>query len=232
MAKVKAEANGVEVGATRRASVGVVIKEPNIRTLRVRLIGTAPYVQCKFGEKARGAMMAKMAAGSQAKKGKAREARDFDADYRGAMHRCEAPGGGEWCGIPAGAFRAACISACRTVGFKMTLAKLSLFVVQDGVDAGDGTPLVRIHGEPVRIDMPVRNATGVWDVRVRPQWREWHVDLTVRYDADQFSDADVLNLLARAGEQVGVGEGRPDSRNSAGLGWGTFRIATADDMTD
>ena len=232
MAKVKAEANGVEVGATMRASVGVVIKEPNIRTLRVRLIGTAPYVQCKFAEKARGAMMAKMAAGSQAKKGKAREARDFEADYRGAMHRCEAPGGGEWCGIPAGAFRAACISACRTVGFKMTLAKLSLFVVQDGVDVDDGTPLVRIHGEPVRIDMPVRNATGVWDVRVRPQWREWHVDLTVRYDADQFSDADVLNLLARAGEQVGVGEGRPDSRNSAGLGWGTFRIATADDMTD
>jgi len=177
-------------------------------------------------------MMAKMAAGSQAKKGKAREARDFEADYRGTMHRCEAPGGGEWCGIPAGAFRAACISACRTVGFKMTLAKLSLFVVQDGVDVDDGTPLVRIHGEPVRIDMPVRNATGVWDVRVRPQWREWHVDLTVRYDADQFSDADVLNLLARAGEQVGVGEGRPDSRNSAGLGWGTFRIATADDMTD
>jgi len=24
--------------------------------------------------------------------------------------------------------------------------------------------------------------------------------------------------------QVGIGEGRPDSRDSAGLGWGTFKL--------
>jgi len=42
VAKVKAEANGAEAVAAKPRSVGVVIKEPNIRTLRVRLIGTAP----------------------------------------------------------------------------------------------------------------------------------------------------------------------------------------------
>jgi len=26
------------------------------------------------------------------------------------------------------------------------------------------------------------------------------------------------------GLQVGIGEGRPDSRDSAGLGWGTFKL--------
>jgi hypothetical protein len=47
----------------------------------------------------------------------------------------------------------------------------------------------------------------------------------VVYDADQFTLEDVSNLLARAGMQVGIGEGRPDSKMSAGMGWGTFRIA-------
>ena len=35
---------------------------------------------------------------------------------------------------------------------------------------------------------------------------------------------DVTNLMQRVGMQVGIGEGRPDSRDSAGLGWGTFRL--------
>jgi hypothetical protein len=38
-----------------------------------------------------------------------------------------------------------------------------------------------------------------------------------------------MNLLARVGMQVGIGEGRPDSRESAGIGFGLFRIADAAD---
>jgi hypothetical protein len=37
---------------------------------------------------------------------------------------------------------------------------------------------------------------------------------------------DIVNLLARMGEQVGIGEGRADSRNSAGLGFGAFKVET------
>ena len=32
------------------------------------------------------------------------------------------------------------------------------------------------------------------------------------------------NLIARVGMQVGVGEGRPDSKQSAGLGFGLFDV--------
>jgi hypothetical protein len=46
----------------------------------------------------------------------------------------------------------------------------------------------------------------------------------VTFDEDQFSVKDVSNLLARAGYQVGVGEGRPNSKASYGQGWGLFRI--------
>jgi hypothetical protein len=35
---------------------------------------------------------------------------------------------------------------------------------------------------------------------------------------------DIVNLISRVGLQVGVGEGRPDSKQSAGLGFGLFQI--------
>lgn len=198
----------------------VAIKAPNIKTAVFRLVGTAPYAQARFSAKAMQAMADKMTAGSTAGSKKVRSARDFEDDYRQAMHRSV----DGWLGIPAGAFRQAMISACRLVGFKMTLAKLSVFVDADGFDAVDGVPLVRIEGEPESITMAVRNATGVADLRVRPIWREWGCVLRVQYDADQFTLEDVTNLMRRVGMQVGIGEGRPDSRDSAGIGWGTFDI--------
>lgn len=206
--------------ATKTASVEVAIKPPKIETAHFHIVGTSPYVQCRFSQKAMNMMAEKMLAGGPAKSKRVREARNFEEDFRQAMH-ISTEG---WCGIPAGAFRNAMISACRLVGFKMTLAKLSVFVEADGFDAVDGVPLIKINGTPERIDMAVRNATGVADIRVRPMWREWSADLRIRYDADQFTLNDVTNLLARVGMQVGIGEGRPDSRESAGLGWGLFRI--------
>ena len=131
-----------------------------------------------------------------------------------------------WCGIPAPAFRNAMISACRVVGFQMTRAKLALFVVPDGFDAEDGTPLVRItKGEPIYTELAVKNETGVCDLRPRPMWREgWEAVVRIKYDADMFTLTDVANLLMRAGAQVGIGEGRPDSRKSCGIGWGIFDL--------
>jgi hypothetical protein len=35
---------------------------------------------------------------------------------------------------------------------------------------------------------------------------------------------DVTNLINRVGLQVGIGEGRPDSKDSAGIGLGLFEI--------
>lgn len=198
----------------------VIIKSPNFQTAVFRIVGTAPYVQARFSEKARQAMAAKHQEGSTGRAKKVREARDFDADYRGAMHISRKG----WAGIPAPAFRNGMISACRIVGFKMTHAKLSVFVEADGFDVVDGTPLVRIEGEPRPHMMHTRNQTGVTDLRVRPMWESWSATVRVTFDADVFTATDVANLLMRVGMQVGIGEGRPDSRESAGLGWGTFTL--------
>lgn len=197
----------------------ITIAPPNLQEAIFTIRGNAPFVQAKFSLKARAMMRDKMLAGSTAAKGRKREARDFEDDYKQAQH-ISTEG---WNGIPAPAFRQALISACRVCGFQMTKAKLSVFVIQDGIDA-DGTPLVRIYGDHEPLESTVRNATGVADIRVRPIWKEWSARVHVRYDGDQFTLDDVSNLMARAGLQVGIGEGRPDSKASTGQGWGTFDI--------
>lgn len=233
------KATEIEPGAPTDPFAGgavVAITPPKFETLHVGLYGTAPYMQARFSEKAKRIMREKMLQGSQAKKGKQRDARDFDDDYRQAMYLFgppslsypDVPAGSH--GIPAHVFRNACISACRIIGFKMTLAKLSLFVSEDGFDVVDGvTPLVWLHGTPEKLEMATRNATGVADIRVRPCWKPgWWVKLRVRYDTGIFKDQEVVNLLARVGAQVGIGEGRPDSKASAGLGYGLFDVMSVD----
>jgi hypothetical protein len=187
-----------------------------------RLRGTAPLMTAKFSTRIVAKIQAKHRAGGLADKaGKGgREARDFERDALEATYRSET-----WAGINASAFRCAMISACRLVGYKMTLAKLSIHVIADGLDDTSGTPLVRIHGPDPEADVrPVRNASGVMDLRARPMWRTWEVRLKVRFNAAQFTVADVARLLQHAGECVGVGEGRPDSRESAGIGYGTWEL--------
>lgn len=51
--------------------------------------------------------------------------------------------------------------------------------------------------------------------------------VTVRFDADQFTVADVTNLMARVGLQCGIGEERPNSRDSTGMGYGLFEVKQA-----
>lgn len=205
--------------AAKSTDGALSISAPKFQILTVRVIGAAPYMQARFSEKAKQAMRDKMEAGSTAKKGK-REARDFEADFQASMHRTA---DGEF-GIPAPAFRNAMIDACRMVGYPMTKAKMSVFVLADEIDAIDGTPLVLIEGTPEKSEMMTRNATGVADIRVRGLWRKWACDLTLRFDADQFTAEEVINLLARAGVQVGIGEGRPFSKQSNGMGFGVFDI--------
>lgn len=199
----------------------VVIAPPKFRQVTFLLEGTAPYMQLKFSQKTQNKIREKHEQGQSAKKGKSKEARDFKAEFEAARHQSKEG----WFGIPAAAFRAACIDVCRMVDFHMTRAKMSIFVIADGLDHEDATPLVRILGADPEMNVgPVRNATGVVDLRARPLWKEWKVHLKVRFDEDQFRLDDVANLIARAGVQCGVGEGRPFSKNSNGLGYGTWII--------
>ena len=213
-----------EKAETPTKQESIHIAPPNIQTGEIWIKGTAPLVIHKFSHKAKMQIKAKQEAGSVANKNKRKEAKNFEEVFQEARH-ISLDG---WDGIPAAAFRNACISACRLVGFKMSIGKLSIFIVEDGWDADEGTPLVKIiGGEPRMLESMVRigGIQKTVDIAVRPQWLEWGARLRFRYDADQFSASDVVNLISRAGQQVGICEGRPDSSSSTGCGWGIFEIS-------
>lgn len=201
------------------------ITAPNLMTANFVVFGSSPYVQNKFSAKAKAMMKAKQEAGSTAKKGAKRDAKNFQECYEESQYR---PSGATWPNgaIPATAFKAAMVAACRLVDFKMTDAKQCVHVEADGYDPEEGVPLVKItKGKPRYFEQAVRNESGVADIRARPLWDEgWEATVRITFDADRFTISDVANLLLRAGTQVGIGEGRMASRKCVGLGWGAFRI--------
>jgi hypothetical protein len=218
--KIEAD-NGTRISAG--SHVAVTIKAPNFKTADFTIVGNAPLVIHRFSAKTKQQMKDKMEAGRTAGSKKNREAKSTDDTYNEARYISKQG----WDGFHAGSVRNAMISACRLVGFKMTLAKMSLFVIADGVDKDEPQiPLIRILGcEPVKQEDMARVETGQPYVTVRAAYHDWSAKLRIRWDGDQFTAADVSNLLMRVGQQVGIGEGRPDSKNSAGMGWGTFDLS-------
>ena len=198
------------------SSEKVLIPALNMAIREFKLIGVTPYVSNNFSEEARIEMENTQRLGSQSQKGKKRSPKDFEKLYRGSMH-VSTEG---WYGHPASTFRQAMVDACRTVGFKMTLA----FIIEDGLDLVDGRPLVRIYGEPKEFRAFVRLANGSADIASRGKWDEWYINLRVEFDQDMFSSTDIAHLLMRVGKQVGIGAGRPFSKSGCGQGWGTFRL--------
>lgn len=205
----------------------VTIKPPNFGTAAFRIEAEpgVPLVIHRFSAKTKQQMKEKMETGKAASSKRNREAKATDDLYDESRYR-SADG---WDGFNASSIRAAMISACRLVGFKMTLAKLSLFVVADGQDATEKQiPLIRILGDPIKQEDMARVETGQPYVTVRAAYHDWKAVVRIRFDMDQFTAQDVSNLMQRVGGQVGIGEGRPDSKNSAGMGWGLFRIVGAE----
>jgi hypothetical protein len=199
----------------------VSISAPKFQTAVFEIVGVAPLVIHRFSAKTKNEMKQKMEAGKTASSRKNREAKNTDDTYQES--RYISPEG--WDGFNASAIRCAMISACRLVNFKMTLAKLSVFVMQDGWDAAEPQiPLIRIYGEAHKQEDMGRTSTGQPYVTVRAVFHDWSAKVRIRWDADQFTIDDIYNLLYRVGMQVGICEGRPDSPNSVGMGWGLFEV--------
>jgi hypothetical protein len=215
---------GVPAGGFVPLSKTIGIQPVRFENAKFKLIGMpdVPLVIHRFSAKTKLEMRLKMETGKAASSRKNREAKNTDQTFNEARYVSRSG----WDGFHAGSLRKALISACRLVNFKMVLAKLSVFVVADGVDELEPQiPLVRIRDcEAVRQDDMARVETGQPYVTIRAAYHDWTAEPTIRWDRDQFTLDDVTNLLARVGQQVGIGEGRPDSKNSAGMGWGLFDI--------
>ena len=145
--------------------------------VEIPIIGETPLIVQRWSEKAKQLMLD----AQQAKTRKKKDPKDPNADYEAASYR-HSEG---WYGIPASAFRNAMISACRTVGYQMTRARLAAWLLPDGY-MDDGSPLVRItSGAPRRVVHHARNDDGSVDLRARAMWAPgWEAVVRVQFDED------------------------------------------------
>ena len=134
-----------------------------------------------------------------------KERRDPEADYQGGFYRLEdgTPA------FPAIAFKAAAVSAATQID---GLTKVFLRGAFHTIDE-----LVAINGEPrMREDM-VRIGMGTADLRYRPEFPEWDVDLRIRLNSRVITIQQIAHLFNQAGFSVGVGEWRPEKDGSNGM---------------
>lgn len=199
----------------------IVIKEPRFAQATVTITGTAPYLQNRFSSANKSAMEEKQRMGSSAARTrKAKPPKDFQKVYEGSMHVSQEG----WHGIPCSALRSAMIDACRLTEFDMIRAKMCIRIVADGLDRENLEPLTKIVGKPRMHTDRVKIGMNQTDIAVRAIFEQWSARVTIEWDADVFQAQDVVNLLARAGWQVGIGAGRPLSKTSGGTGKGTWRV--------
>jgi hypothetical protein len=199
----------------------IKVDAPSFMEMQCEIIGISPLVVHRFSQKAKKLMLDSMITPPKGGARKKRDALDPDAEYNGARYVSEEG----WDGFNVSGVRNALISACRLTGIKMTMAKLCIFVHADGRDKDENQySLIRIHGTPERLDMIGRLKTGAPNPTFRPKYFPWKCNLRIAFDTLMIQEKDILNLLIRVGMQVGFGEGRPDSRESAGMGWGLFKV--------
>jgi hypothetical protein len=177
--------------------------------VQMRIVGISPLIQHQWGEKALEMMRDKHAG----KKTKTRDVRDPQAEGMAAMYTTDEglPG------VPAMAIKTAIITAAhKDIGIEKTLVRKALFIVT--------TDSKRIL--PMDCDAPeikedtVRVGQGSADLRYRPYFHRWAVDVTWEIDAELLQINDLLNLIDRAGFGVGVGEWRPEK----GGEYGRFQV--------
>ncbi len=143
-----------------------------------------------------------------------REARDPEAEYLAARY---VDSKGLEC-IPARHFKNAMVGAATFLpDVTQKLIKGAVYVQGDLLpilSARTGKPLKsQRRDDMVRIGGMSKTA----DVRYRPAYVDWKVDLKIEFDSSVFSVEQVINLLNRAGFNVGVGEWRPT--------YGRFHVA-------
>lgn len=182
-------------------AVRIEIPKIVIVTLPITVVGDSPLISHRWSDKAKQMMLDKQMGKAVQKK----SPKDPEQEYQDSLY--VHPDGGY--GFPSVAFKAAAVSACRSVeGIKMTEARAAFHVPGE---------LVKIDGEPrMREDM-VRIGMGTADIRYRGEFTEWKATLFVRYNESVLTPSQIVNLFNVAGFGVGIGEWRPEKDGSFGM---------------
>lgn len=223
--------------ATKKTEV-VEIKPLEIKSTKIRIVGDSPLIVHAWSEKAKRQMLE----AQQGKKaGKKKPVRNPVDDFVQACYwltpKPSYPENSDEETVTA-AFDAA-IEAGARFGFPVTAIKQATAAAayrlgwvknQMGIRGAlffesDERGLVEIHSDiPVIREDMVKVGMGTADLRYRPQFNNWSIDLDVKYnEMCGISWENLLNAINAAGFVCGLGEWRPERDGVNGM----FHVANA-----
>ena len=168
---------------------------------QLSIVGDSPLICHAWSHKAQQEMLDKQTGAATAKKAP----KDPEQDYESGFYRL--PDGRP--GFPTIAFKSAAVDAASQVnGLTKVFLRGSFHLVGD---------LVAIQGNPIMRSDMVRIGMGTADIRFRPEFVDWSVDLLVRMNARSLTVEQLVHLFNLAGFSVGVGEWRPEKNGRNGM---------------
>ena len=212
--------------AQRKRAISIESLKSSFGTLFITLEGTAALIQHRWSEKAKKIMLDKM----RGKAAKKRPPKDPVEEFLNAMYvigtrpKNEAGIKKARFGAPATWFKAAAVRAAKNAGLMpMTDARGAFFVKATHGELVElkipKTALPWMREDPVRIQQTT-------DMRCRPCFDKWSVDLEVSYNARMITAEQLTSVYEDAGMSVGVGEWRLTGKQSSG-NFGAFRVTSA-----
>lgn len=208
----------------------IEIRPLDIQRVNVRIIGDTPLIVHAWSEKAKRMMLE---AQMKTTKTKAKEARDPFDDFINSMYWLEGKpeentpeafdeavrNGAKW-GFPVGGIKQAANSAAYRLGWVRNQMALrgSYFLKTDWGE------MAKIEGSvpEMREDM-VRIGNGSADLRYRGEFKDWHMDFELQYNASgSMTLEQILNCINAGGFCCGIGEWRAEKDGS----FGRFHIET------
>lgn len=224
---------------TKKEATVVCIKPIVKKNAKIRIIGDSPLIVHAWSEKAKKELLASQQ-GTKLKKDK-KQAKNVYGEIAEALYWMNGKpdvayadwteelldeyAASEQFGFPACAVKAAAVSAAFRLGWtKDKVSARGAFMI-----FGDnGSEFIEIksfkpEGEPkfVGREDSVRIGMGTADLRYRPEFANWYMDVTISFNENgNFSLSDIVNMLNAGGDQCGLGEWRIEKGGS----WGAFHV--------
>jgi len=182
----------------------IILPKIRKRWLDVTVQGITPFLSHRFSPEAIEEME-----GKKEKRAKGtRKAKDPKALYLQSLYPVPGAANSVY-GIPAVAFKQSMVRACRHKADR-SMAEMKGIIFVEGY-------ILPIRDSKPEMDSRIARIRGTADLRHRGVFRgPWKVDLSIRIIADTVSPEEVLELLALAGELVGVGDYRPEKAGEFG----------------
>lgn len=189
----------------------IVLTRLNDTEIEIEIVGQTPVIPHKWSEKSK-----RMMPGHPERESvkATKEKREAEAEADACLYLLDNKPA-----LPATAFKAAMVDACRYFEKpSMVEAKQMLYVVGQGPDV-----LVPIKGTKILREDTPRNANGNADLRYRWMFAEWTAKVRVRFCEQIITRESIVALLDAAG-RGGVGDWRPSAPKSKTGTFGTWRV--------